>query len=511
MASRTTLLGLCTSMAFWLLACQTSPSTETPQAEDGLTLEDTSTAALEPPVTPYDHVDEVVGLTERWIGDLDGMIARRRIRALVPYSLSTYYIDGAERYGISYEGMNYFEQALNEQLGHQAGAPNYVRVVFIPVTRDQLLNKLNEGYGDIAPANLMVTPKRAAQVDFSLPVISGDRELLVSGPSAPHIDSFPDLLGKTVYVRASSSFYEHLEYLNDSLRRIGLSTIVVEPLDEHLEDEEMLEMVHAGLLPMTFMGEFKSNLWENILTGLTIHREIAIHTDGDRAWAVRKDNPQLKAVLDEFVRKNRKGTLLGNLLFNRYMKNVDFVSNAFSSDDLQRFRDLRDYFIKYGDQYQLDWLLLAAQGYQESGLDQNKRSPAGAVGIMQIKPSTARDPNVNIPDIHRVESNIHAGTKYLRFLIDRYFVTTGVDSLNAGLLAVAAYNAGPARIRKLQEEAARQGFDPNVWFDNVELFAARDIGRETVQYVSNIYKYYISYRSMLLYYRKTGKDPLASD
>ena len=183
------------------------------------------------------------------------------------------------------------------------------------------------------------------------------------------------------------------------------------------------------------------------------------------------------------------------------------MRNAFSREDRARFKATRDYFIKYGQQYELDWLMLAAQGYQESRLNPNLVSPAGAVGIMQIKPSTARDPNVGINDVRPLENNIHAGAKYLRFLIDQYFVSPDIDSLNAGLFAMAAYNAGPQRIIRLQKEAADNGLDPTVWFDNVELLAARDIGRETVQYVSNIYKYYTSYRSLARYVEQTGKSP----
>jgi membrane-bound lytic murein transglycosylase MltF len=118
----------------------------------------------------------------------------------------------------------------------------------------------------------------------------------------------------------------------------------------------------------------------------------------------------------------------------------------------------------------------------------------GAVGIMQILPSTAADKNVGIPDIKELENNIHAGIKYLRFLRDRYFSDPAMDLLNQNLFAFAAYNAGPAKISRLRNRAKKAGFDPNVWFGNVEILAAKKIGRETVQYVSNIYKYYVAYR-----------------
>ena len=162
-----------------------------------------------------------------------------------------------------------------------------------------------------------------------------------------------------------------------------------------------------------------------------------------------------------------------------------------------KFNDTVALFRKYADQFGFDYLMTAALAYQESTLDHSKRSGVGAVGIMQVLPSTAADKNVGVPDVENLESNIHAGTKYLRFIRGRYFDDPSIDSLNQTLLAFAAYNAGPAKVARLRKEAAGMGLDPNVWFDNVEVVAAKRIGRETVQYVSNIYKYYIAYKLVM--------------
>ena len=181
------------------------------------------------------------------------------------------------------------------------------------------------------------------------------------------------------------------------------------------------------------------------------------------------------------------------MLINRYLKDFNWAKNALEAEDYQRFQNVADIFAKYGNQYGVDYLMVAAQGYQESRLNQNARSSAGAIGIMQLLPSTAADANVGIPDISTAESNIHAGIKYLDFIRKRYFSDPSVDRFNQTMFAFAAYNAGSARIRKLRAMAAEQGYDPNIWFDNVEVMAARDIGSETVQYVANILKYYFAY------------------
>lgn len=181
-------------------------------------------------------------------------------------------------------------------------------------------------------------------------------------------------------------------------------------------------------------------------------------------------------------------------MFNRYLRETKWVKNSLSDEEIRLFRETVGFFKRYADRYGFDWLMVAAQAYQESGIDQSKRSPMGAIGVMQVLPSTAADPNVSIPNIEELENNIHAGVKYMRFIMDRYFKDAEIDDLNRNLFAFASYNAGPARISRLRRQAVRNGLDPNIWFHNVEVVAAKEIGRETVQYISNIYKYYVAYR-----------------
>jgi membrane-bound lytic murein transglycosylase MltF len=149
---------------------------------------------------------------------------------------------------------------------------------------------------------------------------------------------------------------------------------------------------------------------------------------------------------------------------------------------------------KYSGEYKLDFLLMAAQGYQESGLDQEKKSSVGAIGVMQVMPATGAE--MKVGDITKVDSNVHAGVKYIRFMMDKYYADEPMDTLNKGLFTFASYNAGPNRIRQLRQRAEKRGLNPNLWFNNVELVAAQAIGRETVQYVSNIYKYYLAYKML---------------
>ena len=175
-----------------------------------------------------------------------------------------------------------------------------------------------------------------------------------------------------------------------------------------------------------------------------------------------------------------------------YLEKLKQLHTATQGADMQRFRDTIDVFRKYAGQYRFDTLMLVAQGYQESGLDQRIVSRAGAVGLMQIMPETGRE--LGVGDIHKPDPNVHAGAKYMAQLMDDYLKYASFDDQNRNLFAFAAYDAGPEKILSLRREAQAEKLDPNLWFNNVERVAAARVGQEPVQYVRNIYKYYVAYK-----------------
>ncbi len=432
---------------------------------------------------------ELLALDSTWTGDFDGMVGRRVIRFLLVYSDMLYFLDGPEQKGVSYDAAQLFEEFVNERLGDSHPK---VHILIIPVARDQLIPALVAGYGDVAAANLTITERRLASVAFSDPFRTDVSEIVVTGPGSPPLRSVADLADQTIHVRPSSSYYEHLMTLNDSLVDAGLDPIRLEPASEYLEDDDLIQMVNAGLIPMVVVDNHKAEFWAEVFDDITLHPDIAINTGGEIGWAFRHHSPELETVINDFVKTHRPGTRLGNIVLKRYLRNADWVRNATGSEHVERFAGTRDLFEKYAAAYDFDWLLLAAQGYQESRLDQTLRSHRGAIGVMQLLPSTARE--VEIENIERLENNIHAGVKYLRLIRDRYFDDPELDAFNQSLFALAAYNAGPTRIAQLRTRTAESDLNPNLWFDNVELVVAREVGREPVQYVSNIYKYYVAYR-----------------
>ncbi|MCP4397907.1 MAG: transporter substrate-binding domain-containing protein [bacterium] len=454
------------------------------------------TALLLPlPTMGQDTVSDVIAnAVEAWTGDFDEMVERRIIRVLVVYSKTFYFIDKAEQRGISYDVLKEFEKTINEDLKLKTLR---VKVVFLPVARDELFPLLAEGYGDIAVANLTITPERQKLVDFSEPVYTGVDEIVITGPSGPALSSLDDLAGQEIYLRTSSSYYEHALILNEAFKQAGKPPMKLIPVDENLEDEDLLEMVNAGLLPMVIVDSHKAQFWDQVFDNITLYPEIAVNTGGEIAWAFRKSSPQLQQVVNAFVKDHKKGTLMGNMILKRYLRSTKYVKNALNMEERNKFEAMVVYFKQYAEEYGFDYLMVAAQGYQESRLDQGVRSSAGAVGVMQLLPSTAADSAVGIPNIEELEPNIHAGIKYMHYIYDRYFKDAEMALIDKGLFSFASYNAGPAKVAKLRTQAAERGLNPNVWFHNVDLVAAEVIGRETVQYVSNIFKYYIAYKLLI--------------
>ena len=326
-------------------------------------------------------------------------------------------------------------------------------------------------------------------MDFSPPTAKGVSEVIATGGDSRPLRTLEDVAGQEIHVRRSSSYRESLDALNELLLAGSLEPVKIVDTPEYLEADDLLELVHAGTVPATVVDSYLADFWGQVYKGVVFHREVPLARDREIGWAVRKDMPALMGHIEAFVKEHKAGTLYGNILINRYLKDASRIHNPRAEADQKRFEKAWPLFKKYGEMYQFDPIFLTAVGYQESRLDQSTRSGAGAVGIMQIKPSTASDPNVGISDISTMENNIHAGAKYLAFLRERYFSGPELDEFNRYSLTLAAYNAGPGNILKMRSRAPSMGLDANLWFGEVEVVTARHIGREPVTYVSNIAKY----------------------
>jgi len=441
--------------------------------------------------SPYDALPEAVRLVmdKPFTGDFDEMVKRRAIRVAVTFNRTHYFIDKGQERGVTFESLKSFENDLNTDL--KTGNLK-VHVVIVPMSRDQLYPSLSSGKVDMVAAMVTIRPELEKLVAFSEPTRTNVSQVVVTGPGAPPIATVDDLAGQEVFVRKGSAYEESLASLNAQLKARGKPAVVIDEAPAVLEDDDVLEMVNAGLAPVTIVDDYLAEFWSQVFTNIKVQRTVTVRSGGSLAVAFRKENPRLRETVNTWLRKHGKGDEFRSVIERRYLQNVKYAKNAAAGAERQKFQAVVDLFKKYGAQYDLDYLLMAAQGYQESTLDQNVKSPVGAIGVMQVMPPTGRE--LKVGDITQIEPNIHAGVKYMRFMMDQYFKDEPMDNLNKGLMTFAAYNAGPGRLRQLRRETEKKGLNPNVWFGNVERVASERIGRETVTYVSNIYKYYIAYR-----------------
>jgi membrane-bound lytic murein transglycosylase MltF len=455
-------------------------------ADDGLL--PTATLSLEEQA----EIDKMaIPLPKPNLDDFDGMKQRRLIRVLVVASKTRYFIDKGRELGIDAETARAFEDEINKKYKTKALR---IHVALFPVSRDKLLPDLIAGIGDIAAGALTITPDRQQLVEFTDPSRDNVNEIVVTGPTAAQLKTLDDLAGQTILVRKSSSYFTHLDALSKTFQNRNLAPITLEAAAEDLEDEDLMEMVNAGLLPLVVVDRYKARFWAQLYKNIKPREDLIINEGGEIAIAIRKNSPLLKAELNAFVKTHRIGTSFGNTLARRYLQSTKMMTDAYSTEEMGRFQKLVDLFAKYGSTYQFNELMLMAQGYQESQLDQSRRSPRGAVGIMQMLPATAADPAINITGIDsNAARNIEAGAKYMALLRDKYLSDPAINDKNKTLMTFAAYNAGPGNLAKFRRLAAKSGLDPNIWFNNVELAAAKIVGQETVKYVGSIYKYYIAY------------------
>jgi membrane-bound lytic murein transglycosylase MltF len=424
-------------------------------------------------------------------GDLDQMVKERSIRALVIANPIGFFYEQGRPQGIQYEALQEFEKFVNQKM-NTGDLP--VKVVFLPMRPDQLEAALTQGLGDVIAHGVVITPEREQRAAFSVPIQQNVSDVIVTGPSLPNVSSFDDLAGKSIYVNPLTVYYGRLKTLSEAQQKAGKPPLDIKAADGNLYDDDLVEMVNAGLIPATVTTKQRADLWAQILPNIKSHADLVVASGDSTGWVMRKNNPQFKQLVDEFAQTHAAGTSFGNTLLRRYLQNTKWIKDSTSSSELAKFNAYVDYFKKYAAEYNFDYLMLAAQGYQESLLDQDRKSHVGAVGVMQVMPKLAAANPIDIPNVNNADANIHAGVKMLRNIADTYFNDPGINQLNKTLFTFASYNAGPNRIVRLRNKAKADGLDPNKWFGNVELEVAKDIGQETVTYVSNIYKYYVAYK-----------------
>jgi len=431
-----------------------------------------------------------------WTGDFDKLLERRMIRVYSPFSRSLFFSDKGRDRGLAAELVRDWERYINYKYAKKLGK-RPLTVYIAPATRDKLLPDLVGGLADVAIGNLTVTDERLKTVDF-VPGDEGRRtinEVVLTGPKSPELRSLDDLSGKRLHVRKASSYYESLEKQNEKFQKDKKPPLTLIVVPDGLEDEDLMEMLDAGLVELLVVDDWKARMWAQVLPHMKVRSDLVVRADAKTGWAVRKDSPKLKAEIDDFFRNWAMKQGVAEYRMGVYMKKVKELKDPTASAEYKRFKQTIAIFEKYGQKYGFDPLMLAAQGYQESQLNQEAKSHVGAIGIMQVMPETGEE--MKVGDVHVVDANIHAGAKYMDKLMTAYFPEAHFSEGNRPLFAFASYNCGPGNVSKCRREAAKLGLDADKWFNNVEIVVAKKIGTETTTYVRNIYKYYVAYRLTL--------------
>ena len=266
-------------------------------------------------------------------GDFDALVKRRAIRVAVTFNRTHYFIDQGQERGLTYEALKLFEKDLNEDL--KTGNLK-VHVVIVPMSRDQLYPALASGKVDMVAAMVTVRPELEKLVAFSEPTRTNVSEVVVTGPGAPPIATVDDLAGQEVFVRKGSIYEESLITLNEQLKARGKPPAVFVEAPAVLEDDDVLEMVNAGLAPITIVDDYLAEFWSKVFTSIKVHSDITVRSGGSLAVAFRKENPKLREVVNTWLRKHGKGDGFRNTIERRYLDNVKYAKNAAADAERQK-------------------------------------------------------------------------------------------------------------------------------------------------------------------------------
>ncbi len=452
-----------------------------------------SKAKDQPAKAPEPEPSRVDTDPKPWTGDLDGMKDREVIRILVPYSKTLFFYDKNKEMGVVHDLGLSLEKFANQQTSPEPGKKR-MKVVFVPVPEERLLPDLAAGLGDMAAGGL-TAGEGHGKIDFGSSLAPDSGAVIITRKRGDAVDRLEDMSGREVVIHKSNASYETLRALSGRLVAQGKRPIRLITAPEDLQDEDLLQMVGSGLVSVAVVDGYVATFWSQVVPGIVINGDLLDRGGTALGWAVRKDSPQLKRLLEGFTARAKAETAAGGASLRKYLGETMLPTNAVADDEMEKFNQAIDMFKKYGDAYDFDHLMMMALGYQESRLNQKARNPYGPVGMMQMTPATASTSMVGIKGIDKdAARNVEAAAKYLRYIADSYLDDPNISQMNKTLMAFVGYNVGPKNLELIRDAAAKSGLNPNVWFQNVELAAAQTLGRKTVEYVSNIYKYYTAYR-----------------
>ncbi|MCK0543073.1 transglycosylase SLT domain-containing protein [Pseudomonas syringae pv. aptata] len=420
------------------------------------------------------------------VRDLPAIRSSKVLRVLVNQSRNSSGDVKGQEIGVEYHRLQAFEQYLNSH--SRAGQKITIKV--IPKAKNQLPTALQRGEGDMIAPGELLDVSDAKGIQASAPIVHDVPLVLVGVRGQRSVRRVDQLSGKTLSLPTGSAADEALHQVNRQLELRKLPLAKIEWVDPSLAVEDVLEMVQAGIYPMTLVEQPIAERWARIMPKLRIERGLTLQTHGDISWFVRDNATQLRASVDDFLKDYKPSAQQDQVFANAY-KNTYKVNNPLVRNNLQRLEQLRPMLQRHADAQGMDWLDLAALAFKESKLDPSAKGSGGATGLLQITPSAAK--SVGVPSIQSADDNIRAGSRYMALIQRKYFSSNRVNERERMAFVMAAYNLGPERVQGMREEARRRGLNPNQWFFQTERVAMEQGGANVVAFVNSVNKYYLAF------------------
>ena len=418
--------------------------------------------------------------------DLAQIRASKVLRVLVNQSRNSSGEVKGEPVGVEYYRLRALEHYLNARVGD--GQEIYLKI--IPRAKEQLLGALQRGEGDLAAPGELLDPSVVRGVDASAPVVDQVPLQLVGRKGERSYSRVEQLSGRTIALTSASAAGPAIQVINQQLALRKRAPIKVEWVDPTLAVEDVLEMVQAGIYPLTVVERPIAQRWARVMPKLRVDSKLQLARPDAMRWYVRKDAPMFQAAVDRFLAGYRAPDNQ-DAAFERIYRRQYRVHNPLARKDRQRLESLRPVLQKHGGDQQFDWLNLAALAFKESTLDPKARGSGGAHGLMQITPSAAQ--RVGVSNTATVDGNVQASARYLAMLRRKFFASPQLNERERMAFILAAYNLGPERVQAMRAEARRRGLNGNQWFFQTERVAMEQVGMGPVNFVNSVNKYYLAF------------------
>ena len=486
-------------------------------------------------VQAFDEIDrrKDVPMAPEPIGrDLAGIKERGELVVLAPYNSTTYFLYRGEPLGYEYE--------LLQAFAREQGVALKMKVV---TDRKSLYSMLNNGDGDLAASRLVPTEADKALVSFSRELYRTEpalvqqevpaaeakmpeaaKQALQPGPEEPlpeelelqarRIKRPAQLAGETVHLPEKSPYTATLIELSDEIT----GEIHVVELGGKLGDETLAQKVASGEVEFTVMqtnvAELKEAEFKNLKVRPVVGRAHGV------AWAVRRNAPELLAGLNAWIEDKQNGTLFDRL-YRKYFidrkSHRERAGSQFLASKTGKLCEYDELLKRYAADVGWDWRLLAAQAYQESRFKPQARSWAGATGLLQLMPRTAKE--FGVTDSNDPEQNVQGAVRFLKWLTNHWDgrIEDEVERLK---FILASYNTGAGHVEDAQRLAEKYDGDPERW-EHVSYWLLQKSsqqyssdpvvkfgycrGLEPVQYVSSILERFEHYKQMAATRRERGR------